>query len=39
MVNEDLIKWGKWLKGERFPWDAPTFPGEEKMLSKKIKFD
>tara|TARA_Y100001970_G_scaffold294299_1_gene450058 strand:+ start:12951 stop:14006 length:1056 start_codon:yes stop_codon:yes gene_type:complete len=39
MVTEDLNKWKKWLNGDRFPWDAPTYPGEDGMLSKKIKFD
>lgn len=39
MVNEDVSKWEKWLSGERFPWDAPTYPGDDGMLSKKIKFD
>ena len=39
MVTEDVSKWEKWLSGERFPWDAPTYPGEDGMLSKKIKFD
>lgn len=39
MVTEDLNKWKRWLNGDRFPWDAPTYPGEEGMLSKKIKFD
>ncbi len=39
MVTEDLKKWEKWLKGERFPWDAPTYPSEKRILSQKIKFD
>ena len=39
MVTEDVNKWERWLKGDRFPWDAPTYPGEEGMLSQKIKFD
>ena len=39
MVTEDLTKWKKWLKGERFPWDAPSYPNEKGILSRKIKFD
>jgi len=23
MVNEDLSRWRRWLKGEEFPWDVP----------------
>jgi len=23
MVKEDMSRWQRWLKGERFPWDAP----------------
>ena len=37
MVTED-VQMGKWLSGERFSWDAPTYPGEDGMLSK-AKFD
>jgi GDPmannose 4,6-dehydratase len=34
MVKEDLRKWEMWLRGERFPWDAPNYPGENKILSR-----
>ena len=23
MVEEDIARWERWLKGEQFPWDAP----------------
>ena len=39
MVEEDLNKWKRWLKGERFPWDASTYPSEGKILSNKFKLD
>ena len=26
MVEEDISRWERWLKGEQFPWDAPTIP-------------
>ena len=22
MVEEDIARWERWLKGEQFPWDA-----------------
>ena len=38
MVEEELKRWERWLKGERFPWDAPLYPGEAKILAKVIKM-
>ena len=37
MVKEDLSRWERWLKGERFPWDASNYPGEDKILSRYQK--
>lgn len=34
MVNEDLERWKRWLNGERFPWDAPQYPSENRILSR-----
>jgi GDPmannose 4,6-dehydratase len=39
MVKEDLQRWERWLKGERFPWDAPNYPNENKILSRMLKMD
>ncbi len=39
MVKEDLNRWERWLKGERFPWDAPNYPNENKILSRQFKLD
>lgn len=39
MVKEDLNRWQRWLEGERFPWDAPNYPGENKMLSRMLRLD
>ena len=39
MVTEDLERWGRWLKGERFPWDAPSYPSEDRILSRTLKLD
>lgn len=34
MTREDLERWKRWLNGERFPWDAPSYPSENKILSR-----
>ena len=39
MVREDLERWKRWQKGERFPWDAPNYPSENKVLSRKVTLD
>ena len=39
MVREDLSRWKRWLKGERFPWDAPNYPSEDRILSRMLKLD
>ena len=39
MVKEDLDMWERWQNGERFPWDAPNYPNENKILSRKLKID
>lgn len=39
MVKEDLSRWERWLRGEKFPWDAPNYPGESKILSRMLRFD
>lgn len=37
MVKEDLKRWQRYLKGERFPWDAPLH-AEQKTISRKYKL-
>lgn len=39
MVKEDLNRWEKWQAGESFPWDAPNYPGEDKIISRYQKLD
>jgi GDPmannose 4,6-dehydratase len=34
MVKEDLSRWQRWLNGEHFPWDAPNYPAEDKIISR-----
>ena len=38
MVEEDLDRWQKWLKGERFPWDAPSYPREHRILTRALRM-
>lgn len=37
MVKEEVKRWEKWLKGERFPWDAPNYPSEEKLFTRALR--
>lgn len=39
MVKEDLSRWKRWQKGERFPWDAPSYPNEDKIISRYQRID
>lgn len=39
MVKEDLDRWKRWQKGERFPWDALNYPNENKILSRYQRMD
>jgi GDPmannose 4,6-dehydratase len=38
MVKEDVSRWERWLKGERFPWDAPNYPSENNILTRALKM-
>jgi GDPmannose 4,6-dehydratase len=37
MVKEDLNRWERWLNGERFPWDAPNYPSEAKIITRTLR--
>jgi len=39
MVEEDLHRWEKWQKGERFPWDVPNYSNENRILSRNPALD
>lgn len=39
MTKEDLNRWERWQRGERFPWDAPNYPSENKILSRMLVFE
>jgi len=37
MVEEDISRWERWLKGEYFPWDAFTSGEDSKIIAQKKK--
>ncbi len=39
MVKEDYDRWQRWLKGDKFPWDAPNYPDENRILSRVLKLE
>ena len=34
MLNEDIKRWTKFLDGKIFPWDAPLYPNESKLITR-----
>jgi GDPmannose 4,6-dehydratase len=38
MVKADIDRWDKWLNGERFPWDAPHYPAETRILTRSLRM-
>lgn len=39
MVEADLDRWGRWKRGEHFPWDAAHYPNEGRIISRKLRYD
>lgn len=43
MLDEDLKRWKMFLDGKSFPWDAPLYPDESKIITRsgsgKISFE
>ena len=37
MVNADVDRWERLLKGEVFPWDASNYPSEAKIFTRALK--
>jgi len=37
MVKEDLNRWQRWLRGERFSWDAPNYLGKSNILTRSLR--
>jgi GDPmannose 4,6-dehydratase len=38
LTREEVSRWKRWLQGERFPWDAPSYPSEAKILTRALKM-
>jgi len=38
MVKEEINRWQRWMNGERFPWDAPNYPSENKILTRALRM-
>jgi len=38
MVKEEVDRWERWLNGERFPWDAPSYPSENRILTRALRM-
>jgi GDPmannose 4,6-dehydratase len=38
MVNADRERWKRWLDGERFPWDAPNYPHERRIITRTLEM-
>jgi GDPmannose 4,6-dehydratase len=38
MVKEEVSRWQRWIKGERFPWDAPNYPSENQILTRALRM-
>lgn len=39
MVHADLKRWEMWLKGEKFPWDAPFYPNDNKIIPRTWRLE
>lgn len=38
MVEEDISRWQRWMKGEYFPWDAATSGEDSHVIFSKKRF-
>jgi GDPmannose 4,6-dehydratase len=37
MVKADMERWQRVMIGESFPWDAPSYPSEVKIITRALK--
>lgn len=38
MVKEEVSRWERWQAGERFPWDAPNYTSENRILTRSLRM-
>jgi GDPmannose 4,6-dehydratase len=38
LVKEEISRWKMWLNGEKFPWDAPNYQSEAKILTRALRM-
>ncbi len=38
MVDADVSRWERLLKGETFPWDAPNYSSEARIITRNLKL-
>jgi GDPmannose 4,6-dehydratase len=38
MVEADVSRWERLLKGETFPWDAPNYSSEARVITRSLKL-
>jgi len=38
LVEEDIRRWKRWSNGEKFPWDAPNYPSEARILTRVLRM-
>ena len=38
MVEEEINRWERWLKGESFAWDASNYTSENKILTRALRM-
>ncbi len=38
MMDAEMERWNKWLSGEQFPWDVPSYPNENGILKRYMRM-
>lgn len=38
MVNAEVDRWSRWKKGKIFPWDAPNYPNENRIITRTLRM-
>ena len=38
MVKEEMDRWDRYLNGEKFPWDVPSYPNENGILKRYMRM-